>query len=42
VFDPIKKSLKALLGYEVPEQKQVYTKNVLQEAWVKPNVVACK
>lgn len=42
VFDPIKKALKALVGYDVPAQKQLLTKNVLEERWVKPDVAACR
>jgi hypothetical protein len=42
VFDPIKKALKQALGYDVPEQKTLLTQKVLEEAWVKPDVVACR
>jgi hypothetical protein len=41
-FDPVKKALKALLGYDLPAEKPVLTQNILQENWVKPNVVACR
>ena len=42
VFDPVKEALKRLLGYEIPEQTNFYSKNVIEEAWVKPDVVACR
>jgi hypothetical protein len=42
VFDPVKKALKSLLGYELPAQQTILTRDILQERWVKPNVVACR
>ena len=41
VFDPIKNAL-AKLGINVPSQANLITQNILQEAWVKPDVVACR
>jgi hypothetical protein len=42
VFDPIKLALKKLLGFEIPAERPLLRKNVVQENWVKPNVLACK
>jgi hypothetical protein len=42
VFDPIKQALKKVLGFDVPAERPLVRKNILQENWVKPNVLACK
>jgi hypothetical protein len=42
VFDPVKTAIQKLLGYTVPGEKNLITKNILQENWVKPDVVACR
>jgi hypothetical protein len=42
VFDPIKQALKKVLGVDIPAERPLVRKNVLQESWVKPNVMACK
>jgi hypothetical protein len=42
IFDPIKKALKTLLNYDPPAQTTLVTQNILQENWVKPDVVACR
>lgn len=42
VFDPVKEAIKRVLGYEVPEKNDLISKNILEEAWVKPDVVACR
>jgi hypothetical protein len=42
VFDPIKQALQKVLGYEIPADRALVRKNILQEKWVKPNVLACR
>lgn len=42
VFDPIKTGIKKLLGYDIPAQTTISSKNILDERWVKPDVVACR
>ena len=42
VFDPIKEAMKKVLGIEIPAEQPLVRKNVVQENWVKPNVVACR
>ena len=42
VFDPIKQALKKVLGFEIPAERPLIRQNILQENWVKPNVLACK
>lgn len=42
VFDPIKQALKKILGVEIPAERPMLQQTVLQEKWVKPNVVACR
>jgi hypothetical protein len=42
IFDPVNQALKKLTGYEVPTQTTLVSKNVLDERWVKPDVVACR
>ena len=42
MFDPIKQALKKVLGFEIPAERPLVRKNILQENWVKPNVLACK
>jgi hypothetical protein len=42
MFDPIKQAMKKVLGVDIPAERPLVSKNVLQENWVKPNVLACK
>lgn len=42
MFDPIKEALKKVLGVDIPAERNLVSKNILQENWVKPNVMACK
>lgn len=42
MFDPIKQAMKKVLGVDIPAERPLISKNVLQENWVKPNVLACK
>jgi hypothetical protein len=42
VFDPIKQAMKKVLGFDIPAERPLVRKNILQENWVKPNVLACK
>lgn len=42
VFDPIKEALKKVLGFDVTAERPLVQKNILQENWVKPNVLACR
>lgn len=42
MFDPVKEALKKVLGVDIPAERPLVSKNILQENWVKPNVVACK
>lgn len=42
VFDPIKEALKKILGVSIPDDQPVFRQNLVQEKWVKPNVVACR
>ncbi len=42
VYDPVKQALKRLWGIDVPAQKTLITKTILQESWYDPKIVACR
>lgn len=42
VYDPVKKALKKKWNIDIPAQKTLTTKTIVQESWYEPRVVACR